>query len=207
MKFTPDTNIFIHGFTEDANCRNALKQFMLSSEYFFTKKVQIELAEKRGEWTLFLKMLQKKWDGKCQLTAVYNEIKEFFGDSDDDLLNCENIVNFLENRHQTMPDFNLENEVTRFESYIGGYLASRKNIYPTKDIFDRFQHEYVDIKKKINHFHLVEGEQDKKIIQEIYIIGLYFSEDITFLTKNRKDFKNETNEWKSHISRVLVKSP
>ncbi len=209
MKFTLDTNIFLHGLCEDIACRHSLKKFLHESESFFTAKVFNELAGKKGEWALILGQLIRKWDGKTSLIDAYENLKGFFQDIDtkDELLTCKNFIEYLERKRTSTEPFNFDKERTSFLSYVGGYLASRKPIYPDPDMYKKHASDYSEIRKKINEHNLVVGEQDKKIICEIFVVTKYFSDKAQFVSRNKKDFYCSTPQWRTELGNVEVLIP
>lgn len=207
MKSTLDTNLFLYGLTEDPTCQLALRKYINTNESFLTKKVNDELASKKGEWALLLGMLIHKWDGKQELSKTFEEIKQFFSDESGELMNCENLIQYLENKRKNSKNFNLEQERTRLLSYLGGFLTNRKPVYPSEEMFLKYKQEYDDIRKKMNTFNLVDGEQDKRIIQQVYLVAIYFSDNITLVTANIKDFHTERVEWNTHMKNILVIHP
>lgn len=156
---------------------------------------------------MLIGQLTRKWDGKSSLRQTFDEIKEFFNDQDEELMSYGNIIDYLETRRTTTKAFSLKNERTRLLSYIGGYLAAKKPIYPIDEMLDKVKNGYDEAKRKINAHDLVEGEQDKRIIQELYIIANYFTVDVTLVTKNTKDFHVEKPEWKKEIGNIQVIHP
>jgi len=206
MKHTLDTNIFLHGLLEDYPCELVLTEYTKSQESFITRKVYEELAKKRGEWNFILQILSKKWDSTKRITDSFEEIKNLIGDNDGNMTSCQNLINYLETR-RINGNFDINREIVRLNSYLGGYIANKKPIHPSEEMFVKYKAEEAEIKKCINAYNLVDGEQDKRIIREIFIVTKFFSDSVTLITKNIKDFHTKEKEWKRNLSQIIVTHP
>lgn len=206
MKYTLDTNIFLHGLLEDPPCELVLAEYTRSQESFIIRKVYEELVKKRAEWNFILRILSKKWDNTKKITESFEEIKNLIGDKDGTMTSCQNLINYLEIK-RLEGNLDINREIVRLNSYLGGYIANKKPIHPSEEMFVKYRIEEAEIKKIINVHNLVDGEQDKRIIREIYIVTRFFSDSITLVTKNIKDFHTTEEEWKKTLSQIIIVHP
>ncbi len=209
MKFTLDTNVFLGGLLEETQCRDVIQEYTKSSNSFITEKVHLELATKRGQWAMIIGFLARRWDGQQKLEDLFEEIKTFVGDVDDEnpLMRCTNLIEYLENKKNNARNFDLKKERERINTYLGGYLSNIKPRHPSLETTEKFKTDLENIKRIINQHALVDGPQDKKIILEIFLVTKLFSDSVTFLTKNINDFKVGESEWKTHLNNIIIVYP